>query len=79
MGLYRGVWKYASIHELFLITRAMAYRTILLVVIFYMLGFAPLPRSIPALDALLLFLLVAGSRFLHRMRREVFSSWSLQN
>jgi FlaA1/EpsC-like NDP-sugar epimerase len=78
MGLYRGVWKYASINELFLITRALAYRTFILVLVFFGLGFSPLPRSIPALDGLLLFLLVAGSRFLHRLQRELFSKRSLQ-
>ncbi|MCZ6670711.1 MAG: nucleoside-diphosphate sugar epimerase/dehydratase [Acidobacteria bacterium] len=78
MGLYRGFWKYASINELFLITRAVSYRTVLLVLIFYGMGFAPLPRSIPALDGLLLFLLIAGSRFAHRLRGEMFSWRSMQ-
>jgi FlaA1/EpsC-like NDP-sugar epimerase len=78
MGLYRGMWKYASINDLFLITRAIAYRTVLLVLIFYGLGFSPLPRSIPALDGLLMFLLVAGSRFVRRLHQEVFSLRSMQ-
>ncbi|MBI4161309.1 MAG: polysaccharide biosynthesis protein, partial [Acidobacteria bacterium] len=78
VGLYRGVWRYASINEILVIARGMAYRTVLLVVVFYGLGFAPLPRSIPVLDGLLLFLLVAGSRFAHRLRREVFSLRSLR-
>ncbi len=78
LGLYRGIWKYASINELFLITQAVAFRTILMVLVFYGFGLAPLPRSVPALDALLLFFLVAGSRFVHRFRLEMFSLRALR-
>ncbi|HXI03488.1 MAG TPA: hypothetical protein VNI57_09965, partial [Candidatus Saccharimonadales bacterium] len=72
VGLYRGIWRYASISDLLLISRAVGARTILLVALFILLGYdRGVPRSVVLIDAVLVFVMVGGVRFLTRMQREL--------
>lgn len=78
LGLYRGLWSFASIRDLFLIIRATLLATILSVVgvAFFVNQFAGWPRSIFILDTLFLILILGGGRFSYRLGREIF--WTIR-
>jgi FlaA1/EpsC-like NDP-sugar epimerase len=66
-GLYRGVWRFASIPDLVRIAKAVAVGTAIgATVIFVLTRMQNVPRSVVPLYALLLFCLLAGDRFLYR-------------
>ena len=67
LNLYRGVWRYASINDLFAITRAVT----LVILIFLLAMFLwsrlhNLPRSYLAINWFVLMALLGGPRFLYR-------------
>ncbi len=66
-GLYRGVWRYASIDDLMAITRA-ATITLLafLVVMFAWSRMDDVPRSVPFINWFVLMALLGGPRFVYR-------------
>ncbi|UFS69338.1 polysaccharide biosynthesis protein [Geomonas sp. RF6] len=71
-GLYRGVWRFASMNELLSIIKAASASSLLVVLVFYMAnGFAGYPRSIFLIDWLLIVVLLGGSRFAVRFCREL--------
>ncbi len=79
LGLYRGIWRYASISDLMLISRAVAVRTLLLVALFLFLGYdRGVPRSVILIDAMLVLGLVGGARLLTRMQREIVQTKTLK-
>ncbi|MBI3448550.1 MAG: polysaccharide biosynthesis protein [Acidobacteria bacterium] len=79
LGLYRGIWRYASIADVLLISRAVAFRTLLLLGIFIFLGYdRGVSRSVVLIDAMLVLGLVGGSRLLTRMQRELVQSKTLK-
>ncbi len=60
-GIYRGMWRYTSIRDFWLLARACLLSTlIILAVILYMSGFKGYSRSIFIVDGVLTFLLVGG-------------------
>ncbi|MEN8149862.1 MAG: hypothetical protein ABFS86_08570 [Planctomycetota bacterium] len=65
--LYRGIWRYFGVRDLFSILKAVLGGTLLkvalIVVLFRFEGFS---REVLVIDAMALFLLTAGSRFLFR-------------
>ena len=80
-GMYRRVWKYASIKDMVAIVEAVALSTIVMGVIFYVLS-QPIPwfgdfslpyfpRSILIIDFLITLLLVIISRFIERLFNEM--------
>lgn len=70
-GLYQGVWRYASLHDLRRIVAAVLLSAILVAAALFMLRQAePVPRSILLLHPLLLLLLMGGSRFFYRSWKE---------
>jgi len=70
-GLYRGVWRFASVPDLERILKAVATGTILsLGVLFAWTRLADVPRSVPVLFALLQLTLLAGPRLLYRWVRD---------
>lgn len=70
-GLYRGVWRYASIGDMRRIVLAVVAATIGLAFLLWMLKLPLIvPRSVLVLDPLLLVLLMGGSRLLYRMWKE---------
>ncbi|OQA21202.1 MAG: UDP-N-acetyl-alpha-D-glucosamine C6 dehydratase [Actinobacteria bacterium ADurb.Bin346] len=80
-GMYRRVWKYASIKDMVAIVEAVALSTIVIGVIFYVLS-QPIPlfgsfslpyfpRSILIIDFLITILLVIISRFIERLFNEM--------
>ena len=71
-GLYKGVWRFASIPDLKRILKAVTISAITIVTLLYM--FKPVniivPRSVLVLNPLLLMLMMGGSRFLYRSWKE---------
>ncbi len=70
-GLYRGVWRYASIADLVTLTRA----TSLVLLVFYVALFlltrlVELPRSVPIIHEFVLMALLGGARFLYRLLKD---------
>ena len=70
-GLYRGVWRFASIPDLFRIMKSVAFGVGLTAVILFLLyRLDHMPRSVPVLYGLLMFFLLAGPRFLYRWYKD---------
>ncbi|GAB1232691.1 nucleoside-diphosphate sugar epimerase/dehydratase [Ferrigenium sp. UT4] len=70
-GLYRGIWRYASIGDVRRIVLAVLAATTGLAFLLWMLKLPIIvPRSVLVLDPLLLVLLMGGSRLLYRMWKE---------
>lgn len=70
-GLYRPIWRFASLPDLKRILQATAVATMatpLLVVLFDMQSFVP--RAVLILDPLLLLMIMGGSRVLYRAAKE---------
>ena len=60
-GVYRGMWRYTSIRDFWLLARVCLLSTLLiLAVILYMSGFQGYSRAIFIIDGILTFLLVGG-------------------
>jgi FlaA1/EpsC-like NDP-sugar epimerase len=68
-GLYRGIWRYASLPDLKRIVLAVVVAGAILTALFFMLRVA-VPRSVLVLDPLLLAVIMAGSRLAYRMGKE---------
>lgn len=72
LGVYRGLWRYVGAGDLLVYARAVGAGSALAVVAFVlMFRFHGLSRAVFALDALLLLLLVCGSRFAFRLLRRL--------
>ena len=70
-GLYRGVWRFASLPDLVRITQAVTVATLLvLLALFVFNRSAHLPRSVPPLFLVFQLALLGGPRLLYRMRKD---------
>ncbi|MAF94181.1 MAG: nucleotide sugar dehydratase [Rhodospirillaceae bacterium] len=70
-GLYRGVWRYASINDLLAITRAVTIAVFTFsLVMFLWTRFLHLPRSIILIDWFVLMALLGGPRFIYRLVKD---------
>lgn len=66
-GLYRGVWRFASLPDLKRIINALFVASLVIMVIKIMLGTAGIiPRSVHILNPILLLMMMGGSRFVYR-------------
>jgi FlaA1/EpsC-like NDP-sugar epimerase len=66
-GLYRGVWRFASMPDLVRIIKAAAAGVLLSsVILFFINRLDSVPRSVPLLYGLLLIMMLGGSRFVFR-------------
>lgn len=70
LGLYRGIWRYASLMDLRRIIVAVGLSALLVAVAVFMLSFADVPRSVLVLHPILLILAMGGSRFVYRASRD---------
>ncbi len=67
LGLYRGIWRFASLPDLKRIILAVASGAVIAAVLMFMLHrLSDVPRSVLVLYPVLLVLFMAGSRFLYR-------------
>ncbi|HLP97574.1 MAG TPA: nucleoside-diphosphate sugar epimerase/dehydratase [Sideroxyarcus sp.] len=70
-GLYRGVWRYASINDLRRIFWAVAFAAGVIPLLFWMLRLnVMLPRSVLVIYPTLLILLMGGGRLVYRLWKE---------
>jgi len=70
-GLYRGVWRYASIDDLMAIARAATLTMLVfLVVMFAWSRMDAVPRSVPFINWLVLMAMLGGPRFLYRFWKD---------
>ncbi len=71
LGLYRGIWRFASLPDLSRIAKAVFVGTLLSAGILMLLTrFEDVPRSVPPLYAVLLLLLLGGPRYLYRLLKD---------
>lgn len=70
-GLYRGIWRFASLPDLSRIVRAVVVSTaIAAVVIFFLTRLEYVPRSVFIIDAILLIFLLGGTRLTYRLLKD---------
>jgi FlaA1/EpsC-like NDP-sugar epimerase len=70
-GLYRGIWRYASLPDLFLIARAVTLTVLIfLPVMFLLTRLQVLPRSMLVIDWLVLIALLGGPRLGYRLFKD---------
>jgi FlaA1/EpsC-like NDP-sugar epimerase len=70
-GLYRGVWRFASLPDIFRILGAVLSGTaVAMTALFLLTRGVGIPRSIPAIYAMLLILLLSGPRLLYRWYKD---------
>lgn len=67
MGLYRGVWRFASLPDLIRISKAVLLGLLISVILLYLVqGFQGVPRSVPVLYGILLVIFISLPRFIYR-------------
>ena len=70
VGLYKGVWRFASIPDLKRIIFAAITSAVIITALLLMISLVIVPRSVLLLNPLLLILLMGGSRFAYRAWQE---------
>ena len=73
-GLYQGYWKYAGLNDLLRIGRAVAFRTVGLIVIFYGLNVSGLSRAVMIISTVLLLGLCGLVRLVPRFQLELLTA-----
>jgi FlaA1/EpsC-like NDP-sugar epimerase len=69
-GVYRGVWRYASLGDLIVIIKATTVAVILFIACMYLFKqLDVIPRSVPIIQWFLLVVVLGGSRFSYRLFR----------
>jgi FlaA1/EpsC-like NDP-sugar epimerase len=70
-GLYRGIWRFASVIDLQRIILAVVFSSLTLAALHFVLQLSfAVPRSVLLIDPALLILLMGGSRFVYRAIKE---------
>lgn len=70
-GLYRGIWRYASLNDLMRIARAVSVAVaVLFVVLFLTTRLDWMPRSAPVIQWFLLMALLGGARLAYRIGKD---------
>jgi FlaA1/EpsC-like NDP-sugar epimerase len=70
-GLYRGVWRFASLPDLMRIVKAVGWGTLIAVgALFVVTRLDDVPRSVPVLYGVVLVVLLGGPRFLYRWLKD---------
>lgn len=70
-GLYRGLWRYASMQDLLTLTRAAALALLIFYSgLFLLLRLEGVPRSVPVIHWLLLVAMLGGPRFAYRWAKD---------
>ncbi|MDB5368303.1 MAG: putative nucleoside-diphosphate sugar epimerase, partial [Rhodospirillales bacterium] len=69
--LYRGVWRYASMQDLWAVAQAVTIAVLAFVPVMFLVDrLESLPRSAPLILGLLLLVLLGGPRFLYRIAKD---------
>jgi len=69
-GLYRGVWRFASLPDVLRILKGVGLGVLALAATLLLTEVRGVPRSVPVLYGILLALLISGPRFLYRMLKD---------
>jgi len=79
-GVYRGLWRYTSMDDLLAFAKAVAAGSILsMLIILFKFRFQGFSRAVFLIDALVMLLLLAGSRIAFRFFRQVLPSAGVSN
>ena len=71
MGLYKGIWRYASMNDLIQITKAVTLVVLVFALILFVVSRAEfLPRSLPIINWFVLMALLGGPRFIYRLVKD---------
>ena len=71
MRMYRGVWRYASLNDLMLITKSATLAILIfLVIMFVATRLEALPRSLPFINWFVLMALLGAPRFIYRIAKD---------
>ena len=69
--MYRGVWRYASLNDLFTITKAASLTVLIfLVILFAATRLEDIPRSLPFISWFVLIALLGAPRFAYRLLKD---------
>jgi len=80
MGVYRGLWRYTSMSDLIVFAKAVVLSSVAsLVLILFAFRFEGFSRKVFAIDLVLMFLFLAGSRMAFRLFRQLLPAVSQQN
>ncbi|MES9969255.1 MAG: nucleoside-diphosphate sugar epimerase/dehydratase [Candidatus Thiodiazotropha sp.] len=70
-GLYRGIWRFASLPDIVRILKAVAVGTVVSVALLFIFTRAGgVPRSVPVIHAILLIMLLGGPRLIYRLLKD---------
>lgn len=70
-GLYRGIWRFASLPDIMRILKAVVVGTVVGVTLLFIFTRAGgVPRSVPVIYAILLVMLLSGPRLLYRLLKD---------
>jgi len=79
-GVYRGLWRYTSMDDLLAFAKAVAAGSVLsMLIILFKFRFQGFSRAVFLVDALVMLLLLAGSRVAFRFFRQVLPSGASAN
>ncbi len=71
MGLYRGIWRYASMRDLIAITKTASMLILIFALVMFMATrLMDYPRSAPLINWFVLMALLGGPRFIYRMIKD---------
>ncbi len=80
LGLYKGVWRYASLQDMIAITKAVTLATIIFIPIMFMYNrMEDFPRSVLVINWLVLLAALGGPRILYRMIKDKSLSLVFRN
>lgn len=72
MGVYRGLWRYTSMSDLVVFAKAVMLSSVAsLLVLLFQFRFEGFSRKVFVIDAVLMFLFLAGSRMAFRLFRQI--------
>jgi UDP-GlcNAc:undecaprenyl-phosphate GlcNAc-1-phosphate transferase len=72
MGVYRGIWRYTSLDDLIVFAKAVVLSSVLSVlVVLFAFRFEGFSRTIFLIDAIFMFMFLAGSRMAFRLFRQL--------
>src|ERR1043165_8845423 len=80
MGVYRGLWRYTGMSDLIVFTKAVVLSSVgSLLVLLFAFRFEGYSRKVFVIDAVLMFLFLAGSRLAFRVFRQLVPAVNKQN